>query len=375
MAPTSTLHPTEIDALVVGAGPVGLFQMFQLGLQEVHAHVVDSLPHAGGQCATLYPDKPIYDIPGIPVCTGQELVDRLLQQLQPFAPSFHFGQVVSELHPQTDGRFLVRTAARAGGAAQTFLSKTVFIAAGAGAFQPRTLKVEGLDAFEGSQLHYTADNSAALAGADLVIVGDGDVALEAALQHCPQPGKGPASGGPRSVTLVHRRDVFGAADSTVARFREQVAQGHIRFVAAQVSAVRTEGGRLAALELLHSDGELRSLALDQLWVLQGLSPKLGPIAEWGLALERRQLAVDTESFSTSQPGIFAVGDINLYPGKKKLIVCGFHECVLAAFGAMQYIAPERNVPLQYTTTSTKLHRLLGVEHPAPERQNSEKTGL
>jgi thioredoxin reductase (NADPH) len=374
MADTSTHKPTEIDALVVGAGPVGLFQVFQLGLQEVHAHVVDSLPHAGGQCATLYPDKPIYDIPGIPVCTGQELVDRLLQQVQPFAPSFHFGQVVSELHRQPDGRFLVRTAARAGAAEQAFLTKTVFIAAGAGAFQPRTLKVEGLDAFEGSQLHYTADNTA-LAGADLVIVGDGDLALEAALQYCPQPNKGPTSDSPRSVTVVHRRDVLSAADSTVARFREQVAQGHLRFVAAQVSAVRTEGGRLATLDLLHSDGVVRGLPVDQLWVLQGLSPKLGPIADWGLALQRRQLAVDTETFSTSQAGIFAVGDINLYPGKKKLIVCGFHECVLAAFGAMQYIAPERNVPLQYTTTSTQLHRLLGVEHPTSAGQNSENSGL
>jgi len=346
--------PLETDALIVGAGPAGLFQVFQLGLLEIQAHVVDALPYAGGQCVELYADKPIYDIPSVPVCTGRELTHKLLQQIAPMGAQFHYGQVVSEISRQTDGRFLVKTSKTA-----EFLAKTIFIAGGVGAFQPKTLKVEGLDAFEGSQLAYQALDASIYVNQRVVIVGDNDTALDWALRLC----AGNADGFPHkaaSVTVVHRRDVFTAAPDTVTRFRALVAAGQLAFVAGQITGVEATAGRLDAVQITQPDASLQSLALDQLLVLQGLSPKLGPIADWGLAMERRQLVVNTEAYATSEPGIFAVGDINTYPGKKKLILCAFHECVLAAFGAAAYLYPNRKVLLEYTTTSSRLHKVLGL---------------
>lgn len=346
--------PLETDALIVGAGPAGLFQVFQLGLQEIRAHVVDALPHAGGQCVELYADKPIYDIPSVPVCTGRELTANLMQQIAPMGAQFHYGQVVSEITRQVDGRFLVQTSK-----ATEFLTKTIFIAGGVGAFQPKTLKVEGLDAFDGSQLAHQVADTSLYANQRVVIVGDNDTALDWALRLCP----GNADSFPHkaaNVTVVHRRDVFTAAADTVTRFRALVAAGLLSFVTGQVTGVETTAGRLNAVQITQPDALQQSLELDQLLVLQGLSPKLGPIAEWGLAMERRQLVVNTESYATSEPGIFAVGDINTYPGKKKLILCAFHECVLAAFGAAAYLRPDSKTLLEYTTTSSRLHKVLGL---------------
>jgi thioredoxin reductase (NADPH) len=343
----------ETDALVIGAGPVGLFQVFELGLLEVKAQVVDALPYPGGQCIELYPDKPIYDIPAVPVCTGKELTDNLLKQIEPFGASFHLGQEVSTLQRQEDGRFAVSTAK-----GMQFLAKTVFIAAGVGAFQPRKLAVEGLAAYEGGQVHYSVKNPAALAGKDMVIVGGGDSALDWALNFA-QPGPHQA----RSVTLVHRRDSFRAAPASVAKMHALREAGQLHFVAGQVTGMGERDGQLAAVTVTDLEGQAKRLPLQQLLVFFGLSPRLGPIADWGLDIERRQLKVDTEKFSTSVPGIFAVGDINTYPGKKKLILSGFHECALAAFGAAPFIFPDKKVQLQYTTTSTKLHKVLGVESP------------
>jgi len=353
--------PTETDALIVGAGPAGLFQVFQLGLLEIRAHVVDALPYAGGQCVELYADKPIYDIPSVPVCTGRELTANLLQQIAPMGAQFHHGQVVTEIARQADGRFLVQTSK-----ATAFLAKTIFIAGGVGAFQPKTLKVEGLDAFDGSQLaHHVADTSV-YANQRVVIVGDNDTALDWALRLC----SGNHDGFPHkaaNVTLVHRRDAFTATSDTVNRFRALVAGGHLAFVAGQVTGIETTSGRLGGLQITQPDTTVHSLALDQLLVLQGLSPKLGPIADWGLAMERRQLVVNTEAYVTSEPGIFAVGDINTYPGKKKLILCAFHECVLAAFGAAAYLHPDRKALLEYTTTSSRLHKVLGLGELGDQR--------
>ena len=336
---------------------MGLFQVFELGLLEVKAHVVDSLPYPGGQCVELYPDKPIYDIPAVPVCTGQELTDKLLKQIAPFGATFHYGQEVSSVEKQADERFLVETNKGA-----RFLTKALFIAAGVGAFQPRTLKVEGLEAFEGGQLSYHVKNPADYAGKDIVIVGGGDSALDWALNFC----AGNPDGNPqkaKSVILLHRRDGFNATPATITKMRALCDAQQMQFVVGQVTGFEESTGRLSELKVTGSDGVTRLVPLDMLLVFFGLSPKLGPIANWGLDIERKQLSVNTETFSTNVPGIFAVGDINTYPGKKKLIVCGFHECVLAAFGAMPFIFPDKKVMLQYTTTSPKLHKVLGVESP------------
>jgi thioredoxin reductase (NADPH) len=342
----------ETDAVVVGAGPVGLFQVFELGLQGIKAQLIDSLPVAGGQCIELYADKPIYDIPGTPVCSGRELVDRLLKQIEPFHAGFHFDQQVNALQRQPDGRFHVTTSAGV-----AFMAKVVFIAGGVGSFQPRRLKIEGLVGFDGTQLHYRVP-SANLAGQRVVVIGDGDAALECAL-NLARPGQA------ASVTLMHRRDEFKAAPGTVEAVRQMRTTRQIQFLAAQANGIEQSAGRLTALQVARADGSTKALPLDTLIVLTGLSPKLGPIAEWGLALERKQLVVDTEKFETSTPGIFAVGDVNTYPGKKKLILCGFHEAALAAFAAMPYVFPGQPVRLEYTTTSTRLHQALGVA-PAAE---------
>lgn len=343
----------ETDAVIIGAGPVGLFQIFELGLLEVKAHIIDSLPHPGGQPIELFPDKPIYDIPAIPVCTGKELTDALLKQTEPFGATYHLGQEVTVVEQQPDGRFFVETSK-----GTQFLTKTIFIAAGVGAFQPRTLKVDGLEQFEGSQLFYRVKNPADFAGKNLVIVGGGDSALDWTLNFTAE---GPNKA--ESVILVHRRDGFRAAPASVAKMKQLCDDYEMQFMVGQITGYESRDGKLAAVKITGADGVTRQVPLDVLLVFFGLSPKLGPIANWGLEIERKQLVVDTEKFSTSVPGIFAVGDINTYPGKKKLILSGFHECALAAFAAMDIITPEKKVFLQYTTTSPKLHKVLGVESP------------
>lgn len=345
---------TPTDAVVVGAGPVGLFQVFELGLLGIHAHVIDALPEPGGQCIELYPDKPIYDIPGTPVCTGRELVARLTAQIAPFKADFHLGQQVDLVERQDDGRFRVQTSKGA-----QFLAKTIVIAGGVGSFQPRRLKIDAIDAFEGSQLFYAEPDASALPGKRVVVIGDSDMALECALRLVDQRSQ---------VTLMHRRDEFKAAPATIERVRQLRASGQMQFIAAQPSGFERRGDRLATLQVAAADGSHPSLPLDALIVCTGLSPKLGPIADWGLALERKQLVVDTASFQTSTPGIFAVGDVNTYPGKKKLILCGFHEATLAAFGAAAHVFPGQPLHLEYTTTSPRLHRALGLPsepRPAP----------
>jgi thioredoxin reductase (NADPH) len=343
----------ETDAIIVGAGPVGLFQVFELGLLEIKAHVIDSLAYPGGQCVELYPDKPIYDIPAVPVCTGQELTDSLLKQIEPFGATFHFGQEVTVVQPRDDGRFFVQTSK-----GTQFITRTIFIAAGVGAFQPRTLKVDGLDKFHGSQLHYRVKNPDDFAGKNLVIVGGGDSALDWALDFVKD---GPHKA--ESVILIHRRDGFKAAPASVAKMKELCDAYEMQFIIGQVTGFEEHDDKLTGVKVTGSDGITRLVPLDVLLVFFGLSPKLGPIADWGLDIERKQLKVDTEKFSTNVPGIFAVGDINVYPGKKKLILSGFHECALAAFGAAPFIFPDKKIHLQYTTTSPKLHKVLGVETP------------
>ena len=338
--------PIDTDALVIGAGPVGLFQAFQLGLQGIACHIVDALPHPGGQCAELYADKPIYDIPGIPVCTGLELVERLQQQIAPFKPVLHLGQTVQNLQATDDGRWAVGT-----NTGTAWTTRTVFIAAGVGAFVPRSLPIEGLAPLMNQQAWFASCPLPDFAGQHLLVTGDGDSALQACLD---------AVSTAASVTLMHRREHFSAEPERMEAFKAAQAAGRVRFVAGQPTAIAVAGERLTALRYLNAEGAEVDLPCDQLVMALGLSPKLGPVAQWGLQIERKQLVVSTDTFATSAPGIFAVGDINTYPGKKKLILCGFHEATLAAFGAAAHLWPNDKTLLQYTTTSTTLHKRLGL---------------
>lgn len=339
----------QTEALIIGAGPVGLFQAFQLGLQDIRCHVVDALPQVGGQCVELYANKPIYDIPGIPLCTGQALIDQLQQQVKPFAPQFHLQELVSDLKATDDGQWHLQT-----NKGTQFKAATVFIAAGVGAFVKRGLSLPGFDELLGKQIFHAAPNPSSFKGQHLIVLGDSDAALEA----CADWRQGPEAAA--SVTLVHRRDQFQAAAQLVEDMRQACAKQSMRFVAGQPTGLIQANGQFTGLEILNAQGDTEVLPANALILCLGISPKLGPLSDWGLALERKQLPVNTETFATQAHGIFAVGDINTYPGKKKLILCGFHEATLAAFGASALLRPDQKTPLQYTTTSTHLHKLLGV---------------
>jgi thioredoxin reductase (NADPH) len=304
----------------------------------------------GGQCVELYPDKPIYDIPALPVCTGQELVNNLLKQIHPFAPTFHLNQEVTVVAKREDGRFDLETSF-----GTRFITKTIFIAAGVGSFQPRTLKVDGIEAFENRQLFYSVKDPTRFHGKHIVVCGGGDSALDWALD---------LVGKAESVVLLHRRDDFRAAPASITKMHNLCEKLEMQLVIGQVTGIETKDNLLCEIKVTGHDGVTRRLPLDDLLVFYGLSPKLGPIADWSLDIERKQLKVtSTEKFETNIPGIFAVGDINTYPGKKKLILSGFHEAALAAFGAAPYIFPDKKIHMQYTTTSPKLHKILGVETP------------
>jgi thioredoxin reductase (NADPH) len=338
----------KTDVVIIGAGPCGLFQVFELGLLDIHAHVVDSLKQVGGQCTELYPDKPIYDIPALPVCGAQELADRLMEQIRPFNTDFHLGQTVTRMERGEDGRFKLETST-----GTRFDTATVILAAGVGAFQPRRLRAQGAGDWEGRNIDYRIREPEKLEGKNIVILGGGDSALDWTLELHARAKK---------ITLVHRRAEYRAQPASVKKMKTLVDgeslvefQGHVR-------SVFTQNGEFGGLEIADPHGELHHIEADQVFVFWGLSPNLGPIAEWGLNLDKRQIHVDTEKFQTNIPGVFAVGDINTYPGKKKLILSGFHEAALAAFAVQQHIHPEQRVRLQYTTTSTVMHKRLGIEN-------------
>ncbi len=338
----------QTEVVIVGAGPCGLFQVFELGLLGMRAHVLDSLKTPGGQCTELYPDKPIYDIPALPVCGAQELVDRLMQQIKPFEPVFHLGEEVLEVTPR-GRRFDVVTSA-----GTRFDTGAIVIAAGVGSFQPRRLGVPDCELFEGQRLHYRVKGADEYRNQRLVIFGGGDSALDWVIEF--------AATSP-SITLVHRRREFRAAPASVARMRDLETQGKLRFIEGLAESLLVEGGAMTGVRVKTADGVLHELPADHVFAFFGLHPKLGPVAEWGLDLERKALKVDTEKFQTSVPGIFAVGDINTYPGKKKLILSGFHEAALAAFGIQSWLYPEKKQFLQYTTTSPVMQKRLGVATP------------
>jgi thioredoxin reductase (NADPH) len=332
--------------VIIGAGPVGLFQIFELGLLGIRAHIIDSLSLPGGQCTELYPEKPIYDIPALPVCGAQELIDRLLEQVKPFNATFHLGQEVTGLRVLDNGKFHVATST-----GTRLTAGAVVIAAGVGSFQPRRLSIPGAEEIEGKYIHYRVKSAGDFFDQDLVICGGGDSALDWTVALCDKA---------RSLTLVHRRAEFRAAPATVARMRELVAAGKMQLLEGNAVGIHKDQEKLTGIDVQTADGQTQRVPVDHVFAFFGLHPKLGPIAEWGLELEKRALKVDTEKFQTSVPGIFAIGDINTYPGKKKLILSGFHEAALAAFAIQHHLFPEKRQFLQYTTTSPIMQKRLGV---------------
>ncbi len=337
----------KTDVVIIGAGPSGLFQVFELGLLDIHAHVVDSLKQVGGQCAELYPDKPIYDSPALPVCGAQELVDRLMEQIKPFKPEFHLGQTVTELEPIDGGRFRLSTSA-----GTEFDTATVILAAGLGAFQPRRLRARGAEIWENKTIHYRIRDPENLVGKNIIILGGGDSALDWTLD---------LHGKAKSITLVHRRPEYRALPASVKKMKSLVDGKSLQEFHGHVRAVIDKDDAFGGLEIVDPDGEHHFVDADEVFVFWGLSPNLGPVAEWGFDLDKRQIKVDTEKFQTNIPGVFAVGDINTYSGKKKLILSGFHEAALAAFAVQSHIHPDEKVRLQYTTTSPLMHKRLGIE--------------
>jgi thioredoxin reductase (NADPH) len=339
----------ETDVLIVGSGPIGLFAVFELGLLDIKAHLVDILPKAGGQCSELYPEKPIYDIPGFPIVTGQGLVENLEKQIEPFHPTFHFGEMVESLTPTgADGapRFKITTD---GG--KTFDVKSVMLAAGGGSFQPKRPPIAGIDAYEGKSVFYAVRKMEEYSGRDVVIIGGGDSALDWTLNLQPIV---------KRLTLVHRRDDFRAAPHSVNAMRELVSAGKMDLIIGQISKLEGHDGQLSSVTIKMNDATENEVACDRLIPFFGLTMKLGPVANWGLNLNENLVPVDTEKFETNVPGIFAVGDINHYPGKLKLILSGFHEAALAAQKVHRYVYPDKKLTFQYTTSSTSLQKKLGV---------------
>ena len=335
------------DVVIVGAGPCGLFQVFELGLLGLKAEIVDSIRQPGGQCTELYPDKPIYDIPAIPVCTGDELTEGLLKQIEPFDYGMHLGEEVTAVERNDEGSFVVGTST-----GKQFHARAVIIAGGVGSFQPRAVRAVGVEDLAEKSLHYRVKDPKVFADKKLVIFGGGDSALDWLLE---------LSGKARHITLVHRRDEYRAVDASVAKMRDLEKKGEIDvYENSKVSEFIGVDGELKAVRIANKEGESTEIPADHVLVFFGLAPKLGPIAEWGLDMNRKTINVSTETFETSEPGIYAVGDINYYPGKKKLILCGFHEAALAAFAIKQRVEPDKKVHVQYTTTSPVMHDRLGL---------------
>jgi len=340
-------EPIKTDVVIVGAGPVGLFAVFELGLLDMKAHLIDILDKIGGQCAELYPEKPIYDIPGIPYTSAQGLVEALMQQIKPFKPQYHLGEMVESVEKIGDPLFRVKT-----DQGKTFESKVVVIAAGGGSFQPKRPPIPGIEPYEGKTVHYAVRKMEAFRGKRVLIVGGGDSALDWTLNLAPI-----ASG----LTLLHRRNEFRAAPDSVNKMMALVQEGKIDLVLGQVTALVGADGNIDKAIVKKNDGSMADIACDLMLPFFGLTMKLGPVANWGFELKNNEfIPVDTESFETSVPGIFAIGDINWYPGKLKLILSGFHEAALMAQKAYHYTYPGKRLVFQYTTSSSSLQKKLGV---------------
>jgi len=335
------------DVIIIGAGPCGLFTVFELGLLDLKCHLVDILDRPGGQCAELYPEKPIYDIPAWPIISGQELTDRLMEQIAPFNPTFHFSQMAEKIQKLDNGHWELTT-----DTGTVIEAPVIVIAAGGGSFMPKKPPIPNLENFEGESVFYAVRKMDAFTDRDLVIAGGGDSALDWALNLQPLV---------KSITLVHRRDDFRAAPDSVRKMRELVEAGKMNLVIGNINEVSGENGQIESLNVKTKDKGDITLNCSRFLAFYGLTMKLGPVAEFGLNLHENLIPVDTEKFQTSQPGIFAVGDINYYPGKLKLILSGFHEAALMAQEAFRIIHPDKKLRFQYTTSSSDLQKKLGVE--------------
>ncbi|PDH51768.1 MAG: ferredoxin--NADP(+) reductase [alpha proteobacterium MED-G09] len=335
----------ETDVVIIGAGPVGLFAVFELGLLDMKCHVIDILDKPGGQCAELYPEKPIYDIPGMPSVLGQELVDSLMKQIEPFSPTFHLSSMVQEINKIDDIFWELKTDSD-----EVFKTKTIIIAGGGGSFLPKKPPIKEIENFENNSVFYSIKNKEKFRDKDIVIVGGGDSALDWVINLEPIA---------KRITLIHRRDQFRAAPDSVKKIFSLIESDKIDFIIGQVSSLNGKDGILESLKCKTQDTEVE-VSCDALLPFFGLTMKLGPIANWGLNLNENLITVDTEKFETNEKGIFAIGDINTYPGKLKLILCGFHEAALMSQQAYKYVYPGEKLTFQYTTSSSDLKKKLGV---------------
>ncbi len=342
-----TQETIRTDVIIIGAGPVGLFAVFELGLLDLKAHLVDILDRPGGQCAELYPEKPIYDIPALPVVTGQELTDRLMEQIKPFKPTFHLSQMADRLERVDDKIWRLAT-----DTGTVLEAPVIVIAAGGGSFTPKKPPIPGIDAFEGKSVFYAVRKMDQFKGKDIVIAGGGDSALDWTINLQPIA---------KSLTLLHRRDEFKAAPDSVNKMRALVADGKMKLEIAQLSALEGSNGSLSGVVCETKEKGKYTLACDTLLAFYGLTMKLGPVANFGLNLNENLIPVDTEKFETSTKGIFSIGDICHYPGKLKLILSGFHEAALMAQQAFRYVHPDKKLRFQYTTSSSDLQAKLGVK--------------
>jgi thioredoxin reductase (NADPH) len=336
----------KTDILIIGAGPVGLFAVFELGLLDIKAHLVDILDKVGGQCGELYPEKPIYDIPGIPYISGHGLTEALMEQIKPFKPTLHLGEMVTTLEKIGEPLFRLRT-----DVGKKFETKCVVIAAGGGSFQPKRPPIPGIELYEEKSVFYAVRKMDAFRGKRVLIIGGGDSALDWTLNLAPVASH---------LTLLHRRDQFRAAPDSVNKMMTLVGEGKIDFVLGQVTGLEGTNGHLAAANVKRNDGSTFHIACNAMLPFFGLTMKLGPVADWGLDLDNNLIPVDTGTFESNVPGLFAIGDINTYPGKLKLILSGFHEAALMAQKAYHYIYPDKKLVFQYTTSSTSLQKKLGV---------------
>jgi thioredoxin reductase (NADPH) len=336
----------KTDVLIIGAGPVGLFAVFELGLLDIKTHLVDILDKVGGQCAELYPEKPIYDIPGIPLITGHGLSEALMEQIKPFHPTLHLGEMVTTIENIGDPQFRVTT-----DAGKVFECKSVVIAAGGGSFQPKRPPIAGIEPYEDKSVFYAVRKMENFRGKDVIVVGGGDSALDWTLNLQPIA---------KRLTLVHRRDDFRGAPDSVNKMRALVAAGSMDLRIGQVSELEGSDGQLTAASIKDKDGAVTRVACDAMLPFFGLTMKLGPVADWGLEMHDELVKVDVSTFETNRPGVFAIGDINTYPGKLKLILSGFHEGALMAQRVHHYVHPEKRLVFQYTTSSTSLQKKLGV---------------
>lgn len=344
-APGETPEAVQTDVIIIGAGPVGLFAVFELGLLDLKAHLVDILDRPGGQCAELYPEKPIYDIPALPVVTGQDLTDQLLLQIKPFNPVFHLQQMASAVQKLDNGHWQLTT-----DMGRVLEAPVLVIAAGGGSFMPKKPNLANLDQYEDTSVFYAVRRKETFRNKKLLIAGGGDSALDWAINL-----QDTAS----HITLIHRRPDFRAAPDSVAKMKALVEAGKMDFIVGDMLNLEGDAPNLSGVRVKDETGE-RVVACDNLIAFFGLTMKLGPIAEFGLNLHENLIPVDTEKFQTSTPSIFAIGDINYYPGKLKLILSGFHEGALMAQEAFRICRPDQKLRFQYTTSSSALQAKLGV---------------